>query len=226
VKLCGNNCAIFKKKVSILKCHEDIIEYMHDYLDEDITPENEEVLRSHLQTCSECRDYFNEMKKAVALVQSTSHISVSEGFTDRVMAQLPKEKKQVGAKRWFKQHPLLTAASLFLLLMTGSIFASFNEDQRFAVTKQHNLIVDGERVIVPAGKTVEGDVVVQNGDIFIKGQVNGNVTVINGEKYMAAAGKVTGQIEEIDQAFEWLWYKIKDFGKSIVSIQSEEKSDE
>ncbi len=142
------------------------------------------------------------------------------------MAQLPKEKKQVGAKRWFKQHPLLTAASLFLLLMTGSIFASFNEDQRFAVTKQPNLIVDGERVIVPAGKTVEGDVVVQNGDIFIKGQVNGNVTVINGEKYMAAAGKVTGQIEEIDQAFEWLWYKIKDIGKSIVSIQSEEKSDE
>ena len=60
--------------MSILNCHEDIIEYMHDYLDEDITPENEEALRSHLQTCSECRDYFHEMKKAVALVQSTSHI--------------------------------------------------------------------------------------------------------------------------------------------------------
>ena len=34
---------------------------------------------------------------------------------------------------------------------------------------------------------------------------------------MAAAGNVTGQIEEIDQAFEWLWYKIKNTGKSIVS---------
>ena len=147
-------------------------------------------------------------------------LSAPDGFTDRVMAQLPKEKKQVGAKRWFKQHPFLTAASLFILLMTGSVFASFNEDQRFAVTKQPNLIVDGERVTVPAGKTIKGDVVVQNGDIVIKGQVDGNVTVINGEQYMAAAGNVTGQIEEIDQAFEWLWYKIKDIGKSIVSTES------
>ena len=39
---------------------------------------------------------------------------------------------------------------------------------------------------------------------------------------MAAAGKVTGDIEEIDQAFEWLWYKIKGVGKSIVSPKSEE----
>ena len=209
-----------------MNCHEDIIEYMHDYLDEDITPENKEALRSHLQTCPDCRDYFHEMKKAVALVQSTAHIKAPDDFTDRVMAQLPKEKKQVGAKRWFKQHPFLTAASLFILLMTGTIFTSFNEDQRFAVTKQPNLIVDGEKVIVPAGKTIKGDVVVQNGDILIEGQVDGNVTVINGEKYMAAAGNVTGQIEEIDQAFEWLWYKIKDIGKSIVSSSSEDQSDQ
>ncbi len=209
-----------------MNCHENIIEYMHDYLDEDITPENKEALRSHLQTCSDCRDYFHEMKKAMALVQSTSHIKAPDNFTDRVMAQLPKEKKQVGAKRWFKQHPFLTAASLFILLMTGSVFASFNEDQRFAVTKQPNLIVEGETVIVPAGKIIKGDVVVQNGDILIKGQVDGDVTVINGERYMAAAGNVTGQIEEIDQAFEWLWYKIKNTGKFIVSTESKEKSDE
>ena len=153
-----------------MNCHEDIIEYMHDYLDEDITPEHKEALRGHLQTCSDCRDYFHEMKKAVALVQSTSHIKAPDDFTDRVMAQLPKEKKAVGAKRWFKQHPFLTAASLFILLMTGSVFASFNEDQRFSVTKQPNLIVEGETVIVPAGKTIKGDVVVQNGDILIKGR--------------------------------------------------------
>lgn len=199
---------------------------MHDYLDEDITPENKEALRSHLQTCSDCRDYFHELKKAVALVQSTARISAPDDFIDKVMAQLPKEKKQVVAKRWFKQHPFLTAASLFLLLMTGSIFASYNEDQRFAVTKQPNLIVEGETVIVPAGKTIKGDVVVQNGDILIKGQVDGDVTVINGEQYMAAAGKVTGHIEKIDQAFEWLWYKIKGIGKSLVSTPSEENSDE
>ncbi|MEG0473606.1 MAG: anti-sigma factor, partial [Solibacillus sp.] len=35
-----------------------------------------------------------------------------------------------------------------------------------------------------------------------------NVTVING-KYMASTAVVTGQVEEIDEAFGWLWYKIK-----------------
>jgi anti-sigma factor RsiW len=195
---------------------------MHDYLDEDITPEHKEALRSHLQACSHCRDYFHELKKAVALVQSTSHIKASDDFTAKVMAQLPKEKKQVGAKRWFKQHPFLTAASLFILLMTGSVFSSYNEDQHFSFSKQPHLTVKGETVIVPKGETIEGDVVVQNGDILIEGQVDGNVTVINGQQYTAAAGNVTGHIEEINQAFEWLWYKIKSVGKSIVSIDSEE----
>ena len=38
------------------------------------------------------------MKKAVALVQSTSHIKAPDDFTARVMAQLPKEKKTTGAR--------------------------------------------------------------------------------------------------------------------------------
>lgn len=192
--------------------HEEMIEYMHDYLDEDITPENQEMLRSHLQTCPDCRKYFHELKKTMVLVQSTSHLKAPEHFTQKVMNQLPKEKKKVGVKRWFKQHPFLTAASLFIVLMTGSIFSSYNEDQKhFSVSKHPHLIVEGEKVIVPKGETVKGDVVVQNGDIYIKGRVDGNVTVINGKKYMAAAGNVTGNIEVIDQAYEWLWYKIKDF---------------
>ena len=49
----------------------------------------------------------------------------------------------------------------------------------------------------------------KNGDIVIEGEVDGNVTVINGQ-YMASTAVVTGQIEEIDEMFEWLWYKIKD----------------
>lgn len=208
--------------MSILNGHEDIIEYMHDYLDEDIDPDNKEVLWHHLQTCADCRDYFHELEKAVALVQNASRIKAPGNFTDKVMAQLPKEKKQVGAKYWFKQHPFLTAASLFILLMTGSVLASFHENQHFSVSKHPHLIVKGETVIVPEGETIKGDVVVQNGDLFIKGQVDGNVTVINGQQYMAAAGKVTGDIEEIDQAFEWLWYKIKDTGKSILPTKAKE----
>lgn len=199
-----------------MNCHEEIINYMHDYLDEDIKSEHKEILRNHLHTCPACRDYFNEMKKAVALVQSTSHIKAPDDFTAKVMAQLPREKKASGAKRWFKTHPFLTAAALFMVLMTGSVFSTYNQDEHFSVSKQPNLLVEGETVIIPEGETIEGNVVVQNGDIRIEGEVHGDVTVINGQKYMAKAGNVTGSIEVIDQAFEWIWYKMKGMGTSLL----------
>ena len=75
-------------------CPEEIIEYMHDYLDGDLNREKEETLKHHLQECSECQHHFHELKKAIAFVQSTSHISASADFTDKVMAGLPKEKKK------------------------------------------------------------------------------------------------------------------------------------
>ncbi|PNB55282.1 anti-sigma factor, partial [Pseudomonas sp. GW456-E7] len=58
---------------------------------------------------------------------------------------------------------------------------------------------------------------VKNGKLIIKGKIDGNVTVVNGEKYMASAGQVTGQIEEINQLFDWTWYKMKSAGKSVVN---------
>jgi len=64
-------------------------------------------------------------------------------------------------------------------------------------------------VIVPEGEVIEGDLVVKNGNLRIEGQVDGNVTVIRGTKYMASTAVVTGNSEEIDEVFDWLWYKIK-----------------
>ncbi len=199
-------------------CLEEIVQYMHDYLDEDISHEHEMVLKEHLQKCEDCQSHFHELKKAIALVQSTSHVQVSNDFTQRVMASLPKEKKQVEVKRWFRHHPLLTAASLFIVFMMGSVLTSWNASDEFAFTKQPNLVVQDHTVIVPEGETVKGDVTVKNGDIKIEGEVQGNVTVINGKQYLASAGSVTGEIKEIDEAFEWLWYQVKKGVKYTLNI--------
>ncbi|KMY48256.1 anti-sigma factor family protein [Peribacillus loiseleuriae] len=204
-----------------MKCPDKVYEYMHNYLDEEISAEDEGLLRKHLQGCEECRTYFHEMKKAVALVQSTSHIKAPDNFTERVKASLPKEKKKISAQRWMRNHPLLIAASLFIILMAGSLFSTWNQDATFSVSKQNNLVVDNETVIIPAGEIVKGDVVVRNGDIRIEGEVQGNVTVINGEQYMASAGNVTGQIYVIDQMFEWLWFSIKDTGKDLFQLDED-----
>ncbi|RSD21175.1 anti-sigma factor family protein [Mesobacillus subterraneus] len=201
-----------------MKCPEQLIDYMHEYLDDEITEEHEKILREHLQSCTDCQEYFRELNKAIALVQSTSHIHAPDDFTSKVMAGLPKEKKRTGVQRWFRSHPLLTAASLFLALMAGSILTTWNEDHQFSVSKQPNLIVENDTVIVPEGEVVKGDVVVRNGKVKIEGEVQGNVTVINGEKYMASAGNVTGEITEVNEVFEWIWYHIKKTVKNTANL--------
>lgn len=199
------------------KCPKEIIEHMHDYLDDEITYEQETALRQHLQRCPECQSYFHELKKTIALVQSTSHIQAPSGFTANVMARLPKEKKRLGVQRWMSSHPLITAASLFFILMFGTLFSSFNgSSNEFSVSNNPKLIVENNTVTVPEGEVVEEDIVVRNGKIRIEGKVEGNVTVINGENYLASAGEVTGKIDEVDQAFDWMWYQLKSTFKAMI----------
>ena len=88
-------------------------------------------------------------------MQSTSHIQAPKDFTVNILAKLPKEKRKVGMQRWLMNHPLLTAASLFLVLMVGSIASTWSQDQQFSVSKQPNLIVQNDTVIIPEGEVVK-----------------------------------------------------------------------
>jgi anti-sigma factor RsiW len=199
-------------------CPEQIIELMHEYLDEEIDPSNERVLREHLQGCKECETIFNELTKSIMFVKSMSHVQAPVDFTANVLARLPKEKKQVLMSRWLKNHPILSAASLFVVLMTGSLLSTWNQEREFSVSKQENLVVENNTVIVPEGEVVKGDVLVRNGTLKIEGEVQGDVTVINGEQYLASAGRVTGDIEEVNEVFDWIWYHMKKTAKEVVHV--------
>ncbi|MGG5254653.1 zf-HC2 domain-containing protein [Neobacillus sp. SM06] len=201
-----------------MKCPEEIVQLMHEYLDGDIAQDNEAILREHLQGCKECEQFFNELKRTIALIKGTTSLHVAEDFTDRLLAKLPKEKRTIGIQRWLRNHPFIAAASLFLVLMMGSFVSSWNQDREFSVSKQKNLIVENNTVIVPKGEIVKGDVVVRNGKLKIEGEVDGNVTLIHGEKYMASAGKVTGEIKEVNEVFDWIWYYLKQTGKNILQV--------
>lgn len=204
-----------------MKCNDEIVDLMHEYLDEEIDPKNEMILREHLKGCKECETLFNEYKKTIAVVKGTSRMQAPPDFTAKVMASLPKEKKKVGMQRWLRNHPLIAAASLFLVLMTGSVFSTWNQEREFSVSKQDNLVVQNDTVIVPEGEVVKGDVIVRNGKLKIEGEVQGNVTVINGEQYLASAGHVTGQIEEVNAVFDWIWYHMKKTAFDVIDIFNE-----
>ncbi|WP_409273104.1 zf-HC2 domain-containing protein [Neobacillus sp. SCS-31] len=209
-----------------MNCPEEIIVYMHEYLDEDLDPEHEQILKDHLGTCTACQNIFHEMKKTIALIRSTANVHAPDHFTQSVMARLPKEKKKVGVQRWMKRHPIVTAAAVFIFLMAGSLFSAWDSDREFSTTNAGQVVIEDHTVIVPAGKVVKGDLVVKNGNIKIEGEVQGNVTVINGEQYMASAGNVTGKIEEVDRAFDWIWYQIKRTATELVSLDGKKEPDE
>ncbi len=212
-------------------CPERIVHYMHEYLDGEISREHELELKSHLQSCQECRNHMHELSDVVAFVKGAAHVEAPNDFTLSVMSRLPKEKSHTGVSRWFRQHPVLTAAAMFMLLMSSALFSNYNNDQQFSFTKQENVIVEGETVIIPEGQVVKGDLIVKNGDVRVDGELDGNLTVINGSvidgsKYMASTANVTGKTEEINKAFDWLWYTIKDTAKEITSFFKSDKTEE
>ncbi|WP_107943829.1 anti-sigma factor [Metasolibacillus sp. FSL H7-0170] len=198
-------------------CPEHYIDYMHDYLDGDITREHEQELKKHMQGCVDCQKHMHELSDTVAFVKSATHITAPPHFEANVMSRLPKRKNALGIQKWLRRHPIIVAAAVFFLLMGATLIASYPNDNQFSVTTQPNLVVDGQTVIVPKGEVVKGDVVVKNGNLIIEGEVDGNVTVINGS-YMASTAVVSGQIEEINETFDWLWYKIKKMANDFVAL--------
>ncbi|QFG00818.1 anti-sigma factor [Psychrobacillus glaciei] len=205
-------------------CPERIVHYMHEYLDGEISREHELELKFHLQSCVDCQKHMHELSDVVAFIKGAAHVKAPTGFKKSVMERLPKEKSHAGVSRWLRRHPILTAAALFLLFMSSALFTNFNEEKQFSFTKQENVIVEGETVIIPKGQVVKGDLVVKNGDVRIDGELDGNLTVINGSKYMASTAVITGKTEEINKVFDWLWFHIKDGAKQVISFFEEEST--
>lgn len=208
-----------------MACQKKYETLLHKYLDGETNQEERTELFHHLKTCEECARHYRELKKTMMLVQSSSHIDAPAGFTENVMKNLPEKKKRVSWKKWSRRHPFFVAASLFIILMASSLISVWNEQagEEISVQGSRAVAIDEEAgtVIVPEGETVEGDLTVRNAKVEVKGEVSGDLTVINGEQYLASAGEVSGEIEEVDQVLEWVWYHTKRITKDVFTMGEE-----
>lgn len=208
-------------------CKDEVVVLMHSYLDGDFTKDEEDRLRKHLERCSDCQRHFHELNRTVTLLELKDTMEAPTNFTARVMQQLPKEKKHVKYTRWLKSHPIMTAAAVFVLLFIGTIFSAWTEENKLVVSKEDNLIIKGDTVIVPEGVTVSGDLIVKNGKLIIEGIVHGDVTLINSvlvgmddKGLMAIAGEVHGEMKSVDRMFEWIWYNIQETIDNVFSFKT------
>lgn len=204
-------------------CNEKI-KLMHNYLDGDLTSENETILRNHLEGCKQCQMHFHELSRTITLVQSSVRLKAPTNFTSKVMNNLPEEKKHIRYKRWFKNHPLLTTAAILFVFFIGSLLSGWIQDNELVVSKQEDIIIRGDTVIVPENVTVTGDLLVKNGNLKIKGTVDGDVTIVNGkliydEGTIASVSNVTGDLNHIDQLFKWIWYEFTDLIENIFMFE-------
>lgn len=196
--------------------HPEMVSIMHKVLDKNADNKNKKDLTLHLKKCRACREHFEGLKKTTAIIQSTSGERVPESFKDTVLNRLPKENKASRARRWFHKHPISTAAALFLIFMTGYLFSLWEGPQQVSIMGTGHVKQGNHMVIVPKGEVIHGNLIVRNSNVKIEGKVLGDVTVINGKKYLASAGQVTGHIHVLDALLEWIWYQVKHLFTGLV----------
>ncbi|AKG36470.1 zf-HC2 domain-containing protein [Paenibacillus durus] len=196
------------------------VSMMHDYLDDDLPGQQQRDLKEHLLSCPDCRAKFKELEQTDMLLFSLMHQSpvVSDELVGRIMGSLPPSKKERRFIAWIKKHPALTAASVFLLVMLMSSVTLWKQDGQLVVkgSDLDQVVIKGDTVTVPSGKRVSGDLTVENGKTQVYGEVNGNVTVIDGSLYQASTAHISGQVKSIDQALSWFWYKVTNMFSDVA----------
>jgi cytoskeletal protein CcmA (bactofilin family) len=110
---------------------------------------------------------------------------------------------------------------MFVLVMTGSLMSMWNENSELMVKGKdlQSVVIQGNTVYVPAGKTVTGNIMVENGKLQVDGDIEGNIVVIQGSVNLASTAHISGQITQIDEAFSWLWFKMNGLASKISQLK-------
>ncbi|GAE37127.1 anti-sigma factor family protein [Halalkalibacter akibai] len=211
-----------------MRCGEYFEELIQKVLDEEATEAEKKAMDFHIKSCESCRNHLQELKKVIAFVQSSSHIQAPEGFTENVMAKLPERKQVSKWKHWTRSHPLLVSAAIFFIMMLASVSTLWNSgEEQVVVTSSGHVQIEQESgmVVVPEGEVIKGDVIVRNGKLQVDGEIHGNVLLVNSEAYYASVGHISGEVHEVNQALDWVWYHLKSFFKEVMSITEREPSE-
>ncbi|MGG6313076.1 zf-HC2 domain-containing protein [Paenibacillus macerans] len=187
---------------------------MHDYLDGELSRDHAEQLKQHLMICPDCQKEFRELEQTemmlFATIKQHTNLSAPDELVNRIISQIPNQPKQQAWILWIKRHPALTAAAMFLLVMLFSAVSFWDTDDQLVVkgADLDQVIIQGDTVTVPSNSKIAGNLTIENGKAEIYGEVEGNLTVIDGTYYQASTAHISGEVKQIDQALDWIWYRI------------------
>ena len=199
---------------------KDALPLIHEYLDGDLPSAHAVKLQQHLRECTDCASRFRLYEKTEALVRVLDRPEPPSHLTSSIMSALPPVSRKRIWIRWVRQHPAIVAAAAFIIIMMSSLLSLWNSGTQLVVRGddlEGNIIIEGQRVIVPADSSIDGDLIVENGTVQVDGHVRGNVTVIDGHVAMASTAQISGHIKQVDQALDWLWFKMNEWFRAALN---------
>jgi hypothetical protein len=181
-------------------------------LDEEMAVSERQSFEDHLASCSACMTELKEYGFAIQKVTTVEWMKTPADFTESLMSQINATYPQ--RRNW--QVPLMKytgiAAAVLLVFGTGLMMA---QPRGFSLQAKNpeKLQMAGNKVIVPAGSVYNGDITITNGELEVRGKVNGNVVALNSKVQVdrALGADISGETEEVDQALEKLVY----YGKEL-----------
>ncbi|MBB6671253.1 zf-HC2 domain-containing protein [Cohnella nanjingensis] len=199
-----------------MKC-SDAARLMHEYLDQELPRDQCKLLQLHLRECPQCQARFRSLERTDALAHALPSVSVSGDLTDRIMKSLPKSRKPKVWTGWVQRHPAASAAAFFLIVMLSSFVAMWNQDEQLSVRGDlEHVVIKGNTVIVPAGQKVAGNLTIENGEAQVLGDVEGNLTIIDGHVTLASTAHIAGKVKTVDRALDWVWYKVTSWFDTVA----------
>jgi anti-sigma factor RsiW len=206
-----------KKEVASMDCKE-AKGYIHEYMDGQLDGTRTRFLLQHVRDCSQCERKMAALEKTEALIRTLRPIAAPDGMKDKIMASIPQERRRSTWMRWIKQNPAVSVAVVFLMVMVSSLFSLWDQDQTLAVKGDDldQVVIQGKEVIVPEGSTVHGDLTVENGSLQVFGEVQGNLVIIDGSVLQASTAQISGDIVNVNQTIDWIWYKVSSFFGSLT----------
>lgn len=202
-----------------MRC-KDALRFIHEYLDGDLPSEQATILQQHLQECVACRSRLRMYEKTEALVRVLERPEAPTHLTASVLSALPKVSRKRGWAKWLRRYPAIAAVAAFLLIMMSSVLTLWNNGTQLVVRGddlEGNIVIEGQRVIVPPGSSLAGNLVVENGTVQVDGDVLGDLTVIDGKIAMASTAHISGNIKQVDQALDWFWYKVSEWFQALTA---------
>jgi anti-sigma factor RsiW len=191
---------------------------IHEYVDGDLELDQSLALREHLSGCAPCTSRLQAYEKTEALVRVLPRPEPPAHLTSSIMASLPPVSSNRNWVRWIRRHPAATAAAAFLVIMVSSFLSLWNQGAQLAVRGDDldGIVIEGHRVIVPSKETIDGDLIVEGGAVQVDGDVMGNLVVIDGSIAMASTAHISGNITQVDQALDWIWFKVSEWFGALL----------